>query len=307
MISRALSFFRPVLAVLVVLFVLFLLPLGAAAKDIPPLTGRIVDQANLLTADQRQRIESKLAQFEQQTGDQVAVLTVDSLDGEAIEDYANKVGRAWALGQKGKDNGVLLLVAKQDRKMRIEVGYGLEPVLTDLQTKVIQDEVIIPYFKKGDFGGGIEAGVDAILSTIQGKPFQPAPEPAGQPARGRGGPDFGFLLFALFILLPFSMNAARSRSWFLYLILLPIYFFLGNLVNVPVGLIALGVWAVLFPILRAILPRSAGRSGRGGPGGWFIGPGWGGGGGGGGWSSGGGGGFSGGGGSFGGGGSSSSW
>ncbi|HEV7507119.1 MAG TPA: TPM domain-containing protein [Thermoanaerobaculia bacterium] len=305
--SRSLS--KAVLPVLVVLGVFFvLLPFAATAKDIPPLTGRIVDQANLLTADQKQRIETKLAAFEKETTDQVAVLTLDSLEGEALEDYANKVGRAWALGQKGKDNGVLLLVAKQDRKMRMEVGYGLEPVLTDLQTNIIQNEVIIPYFKKGDFGGGIEAGVDAILSTIQGKPFQPAPEPAGgQPARGKGGPDFGFLFFALFILLPFSMSAARSRSWFLYLLLMPIYFFLGTLVNVTVGLVALGVWAVLFPILRAVLPKSLGRSGRGGPGGWFMGPGFGGGGGGG-WSGGGGGGgFSGGGGSFGGGGSSSSW
>jgi uncharacterized protein len=289
-------------AVLWVLPALFFLSFAAAAKDIPPLTGRIVDQANLLTADQKQRIETKLAAFEKETGDQVAVLTFDSLDGEAIEDYANKVGRAWALGQKGKDNGVVLLVAKQDRKMRIEVGYGLEPVLTDLQTSVIQNEVIIPYFKKGDFGGGIEAGVDAILSTIQGKPFQPAPEPAGQPVKGKGGPDFSFLFFALFILVPFSLSAARSRSWFLYLLLMPIYFFLGTLVNVTVGLIALGVWAALFPILRTILPKSAGI-GHGGPGGWFGGFG---GGGGGGWSSGGGG-FSGGGGSFGGGGSSSSW
>jgi uncharacterized protein len=294
------------LRVLSVLAVLFALVSLAAAKDIPPLIGRIVDQANLLNADQKQRLETKLAAFEKETGDQVAVLTVDSLDGEAIEDYANKVGRAWALGQKGKDNGVLLLVAKQDRKMRIEVGYGLEPVLTDLQTNVIQNEVIIPYFKKGDFGGGIEAGVDAILSTIQGKPFQPAPEPAGQPVRRKGGPDFGFLFFALFILVPFSLSAARSRSWFLYLLLMPVYFFLGTLVSVTVGLVALGVWAVLFPILRTVLPQSVG-GGRGGPGGWFMGPGFGGGGGGGGWSGGGGGGFSGGGGSFGGGGSSSSW
>lgn len=291
-----------------VLWVLLaLLPFAAVAKDIPPLTGRIVDQANLLTAEQRQRMEQKLAQFEQQTSDQVVVLTVDSLDGEAIEDYANKVGRSWALGQKGKDNGVLLLVAKQDRKMRMEVGYGLEPVLTDLQTKVIQDEVIIPYFKKDDYGGGIEAGVDGILSTIQGKPFTPAPQPAAE--HGESGPDFGFLIFALFILVPFSMNAARSRSWFLYVFLLPIYFFLGNLLNPIVGLVAAGLWAVAFPILRLILPKSSGLGRRGG-GGWFIGPGgWGGGGGGGGgWSGGGGGGgFSGGGGSFGGGGSSSSW
>jgi uncharacterized protein len=296
--GRGVRVFLGVLAVFLVLF-----PLAAKAKDTPPLTGSIVDQANLLTADQKQRIESKLAAFEKETGDQVAVLTVDSLDGEAIEDYANKVGRAWALGQKGKDNGVLLLVAKQDRKMRIEVGYGLEPVLTDLQTNVIQNEVIIPYFKKGDFGGGIEAGVDAILSTIQGKPFQPAPDAAAQPLRGKGGPDFGFLFFALFILVPFSLSAARSRSWLLYLVLMPVYFFLGTLVSVTVGLVALGVWAVLFPILRTVLPQSVG-GGRGGPGGWFMGPGFGGGGGG--WS-GGGGGFSGGGGSFGGGGSSSSW
>ena len=303
------SVLSPVLGVLAVLLVLFLLlPHSAAAKDVPPLTGRIVDQANLLNGDERQRLESKLAQFEQQTGDQVAVLTVDSLDGEAIEDYANKVGRAWALGQKGKDNGVLLLVARQDRRMRIEVGYGLEPVLTDLQTKVIQDEVIIPYFKKGDFGGGIEAGVDAILSTLQGKPFQAAPEPADQPARGKGGPDFGFLLFLLFILVPFSLNAARSRSWLLYIVLMPIYFFLGSLISTVVGLVALGVWAVLFPILRTVLPNLPGGGRRGGPGGWFMGPGWGGGGGGGGFfGGGGGGGFSGGGGSFGGGGSSSSW
>src|SRR3954447_12092683 len=252
--------------VLAVLLILLALPLAAAAKDIPPLTGRVVDQANLITPEERQRIGQKLAQFEQQTSDQGPVLPVDSLDGEAIEDYANKVGRAWALGQKGKDNGVLLLVSKQDRKMRIEVGYGLEPVFTDLQTKVIQDEVIIPYFKKGDYGGGIEAGVDAILGTIQGKPFTPAPEPAGQPAdHGKGGPDFGFLLFALFILLPFSMNAARSRSWFLYVILLPVYFLLGSLFfNAIVGFVAAGLWAVAFPILRLILPKSSGIGRRGG-------------------------------------------
>ncbi len=292
-----------VLPVLVVLCVLC--PLAAVARDIPTFSGWVVDEAHLLTPEQQQRIAEKLEQFKQQTTNQVAVLTIDSLDDEDIAEYANKVGRAWGVGEKGKDNGVLLLVAKNDRKMRIEVGYGLEPVLTDLQTKVIQDEVIIPYFKRGDFAGGIEAGVDAILSTIQGKPFQPAPEPAAQTGQGKkGGPDFGFLLFILFVLLPFSMNAARSRSWFLYLILLPVYFFLGTLFfSTIVGFIAAGLWAVAFPILRLILPKSSGIGRRGG-GGWFI-PG----GGGGGWSGGGGGGgFSGGGGgSFGGGGSSSSW
>src|SRR5436305_5678841 len=286
------------------ILLLLLMPLAwAAAKDIPPLTGRVNDTANLIPQDQRQRIEAQLAQFEKQTGDQVVVLTVDRLDGEAIEDYANKVGRTWTLGQKGKDNGVLLLVSKGDRKMRVEVGYGLEPVLTDLQTKVIQDQVIIPYFKKGDFGGGIEAGVNAILSTINGKPVQPAPE--AQPSDGGGGASswLPFLFFGLFALGPFILNAIRSGSWIVYIVVLPILFFLGLLASPVVGLIAAGVWLVLFPILRMILPRTPSSARFRGPGAWWMaGPGGWGGGGRGSWG-GGGGGFSGGGGSFGGGGS----
>ena len=287
---------------------LLLLPLaGAAAKDIPRLTGHVNDTANLIPEDQRQRIEAQLAQFEKQTGDQVAVLTVDSLDGEAIEDFANKVGRAWALGQKGKDNGAILLVSKADHKMRIEVGYGLEPVLTDLQTSIIQNQVIIPHFKQGDFGGGIGAGVDAILSTIQGKAVQPAPEaePAGSGGRSNSWP--GLLLFGLFALGPFILNAIRSGSWIVYIVVLPILFFLGSLAGMTVGLIAAGVWLVLFPILRMILPKTPSSGRFRGPGGWWMGGPGGFGSGGGGSFGGGGGGFSGGGGSFGGGGSSSSW
>ena len=290
-------------------FLLLLAPFAwAAAKDVPYLAGRVNDTANLIPADQRQRIEAQLAQFEKQTGDQVAVLTVDSLDGEPIEDYANKVGRTWSLGQKGKDNGALLLVSKNDRKMRIEVGYGLEPVLTDLQTSIIQNQVIIPYFKKGDFGGGIEAGVNAILSTIQGKPVQPAPEAQPEGHGGKSSSWPGLLIFGLFALGPFVLNAIRSGSWVVYVVMLPVLFFLGLLASPIVGLIAAGVWLILFPILRAILPRTPSSGRFGGPGGWWIGPGFGGGGG---WRGGGGfgggGGFSGGGGSFGGGGSSSSW
>jgi uncharacterized protein len=294
---------------LAVLFtLLFLLPPAVRAQgDVPTLQGRVNDYANLIAPDQKQRIEAQLAQFEQQTGNQVVVLTIPTLNGEDIEGYANRVARAWALGQKGKDNGVLLLVAHQDRKMRVEVGYGLEAVLTDLQTNIIQNEVIIPYFKRGDFGGGIEAGVKAILSTIQGKEIEPAP--VRQPSGGggeEGGDWLGFLLFGLFALGPFVLNAIRSGSWIVYIVLLPILFVMGSIIISPlVGLIAAGAWLVLFPILRMILPKrpTSGRSRRGG---WWIGGG--GMGGGGGWSSGGGGGgFSGGGGSFGGGGSSSSW
>lgn len=293
------------------IFVLLLAVLRgpAFAKDVPPLTGRVVDQASLLSPEQRQRIETQLAALEKQTGDQLAVLTVDSLDGDPIEDFANKTGRAWALGQKGKNNGVILLVAKQDRKMRIEVGYGLEPELTDLQTNIIQTQIIIPHFKQGDFGGGIEAGVDALVTTLQGKPLA---APAAEQPEGNGGGSRsfpGFLIFALFALGPFILNAIRSGSWIVYVVVLPILFFLGSIVSTVVGLVAAGVWLVLFPILRMVLPRTPSSGGFRGPGGWWMGGpgGWGGGGGRGGWGGGGGGGFSGGGGSFGGGGSSSSW
>jgi uncharacterized protein len=286
---------------------LLLLPLaGAAAKDVPPLTGRVEDNANLIPQDQRTRIDAQLAQFEKQTGDQIAVLTVDSLDGEAIEDFANKVGRTWKLGQKGKDNGAILLVSKSDHKMRIEVGYGLEPVLTDLQTSIIQNQVIIPHFKQNDFGGGIEAGANAILSTIQGKAVQPAPAAESTESGGGSSSWPGFLVFGLFALGPFLLHAIRSGSWIVYIVVLPIAFFLGSLGGLTVGLIAAGVWLVLFPILRMILPKVSSSSG--GRGGWWMGgPGGFGGGGGGSFGGGGGGGFSGGGGSFGGGGSSSSW
>lgn len=290
-------------AVLVLL--LLLLPALAAALDVPALQGRVNDHANLIPPDARQRIEQKLAGLEQRTGAQVAVLTIPSLEGDSLEDFSLRVAEAWKLGQADQDNGALLLVAQQDRKMRIEVGYGLEPVLTDLETSLIQRDYIVPRFRSGDFGGGIEAGVDAIVQAVEGE-VQPAPEqpqPVGDPESG--GNFLVFLFVAFFFLGPFSLNAARSGSWLVCLFLLPFYFFLGSMVSFTFGLLAAGAWLAAFPILRMLFPLRAGRHRSGG--GWFIGPGFGGGGGrSGGWS-GGGGGFSGGGGSFGGGGSSSSW
>lgn len=288
------------------LLLVLLFPVLAAALDVPALAGRVNDHANIIAPDARQRIEQKLAGLEQRTGVQIAVLTVPSLEGDSLEDFSLRVVEAWKLGQQGKDNGTLLLVAQQDRKMRIEVGYGLEPVLTDLETSLIQRDYIIPRFRNGDFSGGIEAGVDSLVQAVEGE-VEPLSEP--QPVGGQGrrsGGGLGFFLFALFFLGPFSLNAARSGSWLVALFLLPFYFFLGSMISFPVGLAAAGLWLVAIPILRMLFPQSARRGGRGGGGGWFIGPGFGGGGGRGGWG-GGGGGFSGGGGSFGGGGSSSSW
>jgi uncharacterized protein len=140
--------------------------LALAAPNFPPLTGRVVDAANILKPEERASIEAKLKAHEDKTTDQVVVATVPSLDGLEIEDYGNRLFRAWELGQKGKNNGVLVLIAPNDRKLRIEVGYGLEGTLTDALSKVIASTSIAPKFKSGDFAGGIDAGIDAVLSTL---------------------------------------------------------------------------------------------------------------------------------------------
>ena len=140
----------------------------AADPDFPKLTGRVTDAAGILAPDARQRIEDKLKAHEDKTTDQVVVATVPNLQGLTVEDYANRLFRAWGLGEKAKNNGVLLLVAPKERKVRIEVGYGLEGALTDALSKVIITTAITPKFKQGDFGGGIEGGVDAILSILTG-------------------------------------------------------------------------------------------------------------------------------------------
>src|ERR1700759_5177677 len=140
--------------------------IALCAADFPPLTGRIVDQANLLPTADRSALETKLADLEVKSGIQLVVATVNSLGGEEIEPYANALFRAWKLGEKTKNNGVLLLVAPNERKVRIEVGYGLEGTLTDALSKVIITNAIAPRFKAGDFGDGISRGVDDIITVL---------------------------------------------------------------------------------------------------------------------------------------------
>jgi uncharacterized protein len=310
---------RPaVLIILAVLAVLFFLVFPLAALEVPYLAGRVNDNANLIPDDVRQRIEQKLAAFEQKTGNQIAVLTVESLEGEALEDYSLKVAETWKLGQKGKDNGVLFLISEQDRKMRIEVGYGLEPELTDLESGKILDDVVRPYFRSGDFGAGVEHGVDAIIASLEGQEVTPAPG-ANTPSETPMGTRAIMGLIFFFVIGTFSMMALFShgcQSWFLYAFLMPFYAAFPNVIFPGLGLGVLIGWIVLFPILKAIIIKT-GKGlptkprgfwgpflwGAGMGGGWSRGA-WSGGGGG--WS-GGGGGFSGGGGSFGGGGSSGSW
>lgn len=149
-------------------FVLLAAPFPALAQNFPALTGRVVDEAHILKPEDQAALEAKLKAHEDKTSDQVVVATIPSLGDLTIEDYANRLLRQWQLGQKGKSNGVLLLVAPQDRKIRIEVGYGLEGALTDALSKVIISTAIAPQFQKGDFGAGINTGVDAILSVLTG-------------------------------------------------------------------------------------------------------------------------------------------
>src|ERR1700760_4003250 len=139
-----------------------------AAANFPPLTGRVVDAAKILSPVTIADLERKLADLEQKSGIQLVVATVPSLGGEEIEPYANELFRAWKLGEAKKNNGVLLLIAPNQRRVRIEVGYGLEGTLTDALSSVIISSAIIPRFKVNDYSGGIERGVDGIISVLNG-------------------------------------------------------------------------------------------------------------------------------------------
>ena len=148
-----------------------LLAVPAAAQTFPKLTGRVVDQAGLLTPAQVVDITSKSEALEQASGRQFVVATVNSLEGRTIEDYGYRLGRAWGIGQEQKDDGVILLVAPNERKVRIETGYGARVFLTDAVSSVIIREAIIPRFKAGDMGDGIVAGSDPVseLAETQSK------------------------------------------------------------------------------------------------------------------------------------------
>jgi uncharacterized protein len=154
-------------ALLAAALFLCLAPL-AFALDFPPLTGRVVDQAGVINAQTRGNLEAKLKDLEDKSGIQLVVATVKSLQGSDIETYANQLFRLWKLGQAQKNNGVLLLVAPNEHKVRIEVGYGLEGTLTDALSSVIIASAIVPRFKTNDYSGGIERGVDGIISVLNG-------------------------------------------------------------------------------------------------------------------------------------------
>lgn len=243
-----------------------------AQPQFPKLTGRVVDLANLLDAATKAQLNTDLAALEEKSTDQIVVVTLPSLQGYSIEDFGYQLGRNWAIGQKGKDNGALLIVAPNERKVRIEVGYGLEQHLTDAMSSLIIENAILSRFRRGDFQGGIVAGVRDMIDVVTGD--AEAVKERAKGARRGGETDYTELLFLALWLAIFA--------WIFY---------------------------SQYQQARS-LPNAQGRRGRrggfndrviiipGGSGGWSGGD-WGGGGG--------GGGFGGGGGGFGGGGSSGGW
>jgi uncharacterized protein len=280
------------------LLVFFLASFGLHAEvAVPPLTARVTDLTGTLSPSQRDALEQELRAFETRKGSQIAVLIVPTTQPEVIEQYALRVAEAWKLGRKGVDDGALLLVAKDDRALRIEVGYGLEGAIPDAVANRVIDEIIVPFFKQGDFYGGIQAGVSRLIRLVDGEPLPPP--------------------------------QARDRSWSGIADLLPVAFiavmigggFLGSLLGrligaaVSGGIVGIVFWITIGSLLGALaagvvvflftlaVGGSGGRGGRGDFGGWSGGYSSGSGGG---WSSGGGG-FSGGGGGFGGGGASGRW
>lgn len=193
----------------------------AMAYAFPPLTGRVVDSANIIPQAVNDRITAKLTALESKSGIQLVVATVKSLDGDEIEPYANALFRAWGLGEKQKNNGVLLLVAPNQHKVRIEVGYGLEGTLTDALSKIIITNAIVPRFKLGDFGGGIERGVDDIITvlTTDSSEWQKRPDlrvVSQESILDIFGP---WIALGLFILIFYLLTPPRERGNFLSFLL----------------------------------------------------------------------------------------
>jgi uncharacterized protein len=176
-------------AILTIVALLCLTSVGVAQTlTFPPLTGRVVDEAGLLSPGDRATLTASLADLEAKTTDQLVVVTLKSLHGTAIEDYGYQLGRNWRIGQKDKDSGVLLIVAATERRVRIEVGYGLEGTLTDAATKLIIENAILPAFKTGDFAGGIKTGVDQITQLLRGDARNaPVARVGPAPAANTGG------------------------------------------------------------------------------------------------------------------------
>lgn len=297
----------------------------AFAVDVPFLTGRVTDNAQILSDETRKAVTANLKAHEEKTTNQIAVLTVPTLDGVSIEEYAVTVFNTWKLGQKGKDNGVLLIVAPKDRKLRIEVGYGLEGTMTDGIAGSIIRNAITPFFKNNDYDRGIDEGVRAIINVLEGGQAPAETAKSGEEVKKSSALDlevadisitekilFGAFIFGIIGLFTAVGILTPGMGWFLYFFLIPFWATFPIVVLGTSGTLYLLItYVVGFPIAKLLLTRTdwykkaqndLKTKGSANIGGFTVGSG----GGGSSWSSGGSS-FSGGGGSSGGGGASGSW
>ncbi|WGM31614.1 TPM domain-containing protein [Brevundimonas sp. NIBR11] len=202
------------LAAVFIVLTALLAPAGSALADptFPALSGRVVDQARLLMPDTEAEITAKLAQLETDTGDQFVVVTVDSLQDYEIEDYGYRLGRHWGIGNAENDSGVLLIVAPTERKVRLEVGYGLEPVLTDAMSNQIIQTDILPAFREGGYARGIESGVDAVIAQLRLDPAEAQARAAAAAPSEAEAPVFpGIVIALIFLFLFLSLLRGMGR------------------------------------------------------------------------------------------------
>jgi uncharacterized protein len=279
-----------------------------AEVPVPKLTAHVIDQTGTLTADERARLDAKLVDFESRKGSQVVVLIVPTIGTEVIEDFAGRVADTWQLGRKGVDDGVLFVIAKQERKLRIHTGRGVQGTLTDILSKRIVADIVAPKFRTGDFAGGIDDGVDAIMKAIEGEnlPLPAKKSPSRKVDTVSSYENFAWTAFLLVPIIAVMLRSLVGRFAGAGLT--------GGMTGVAAawifGSVVFGVFAAIAAFVLGLMVNgnlNTARPGRGGWGGGWGGGGWSGGG----WSGGGGGfgggGFSGGGGGFDGGGASGDW
>ena len=245
---------------------------AAGATAVPYLTGRVVDNAEILKPATRERVAALAKAHEDKTTDQIAVLTVTTLGGESIEEYAGRVFAAWKLGQKGKDNGVLVVVAPQDHKMRIEVGYGLEGTLPDVAASRIIRNVMTPAFRNDNFDDGVAQGVEAIVAQLEGQTtgagtsaqFADVESGSKKQSFEFNGPDIpwymrillGCFIFGIIGLFTVIGVMTPGVGWFLYVFLIPFWAMFPIIIIGPKATVGLlGVYLVGYPVAKLWLKR----------------------------------------------------
>jgi uncharacterized protein len=242
----------------------------ARAAEVPFLSGRVVDDAQILQPVTRSRLEVAIVAHERSTTDQIVVLTVPTIGDQSVEEYATRVFETWKLGIKGKDNGVLVVIVPQDRKMRIEVGYGLEGTLTDVASSRIIRNVMTPQFKAGDFDKGVLDGVQAIIAQLEGKAAV-APDLAGSNDANpsSNGPSatmdwpmrilIGTFVFGIIGLFTFiGIMTPGFGGWFLYVFLIPFWAaFPIAIIGSKVSLVLLAIYVICFPAAKLLLKHTA--------------------------------------------------